>query len=116
MIRVGRLMGMFFDKDPEQTRSNVVIKGIYHDKVWVMYEKSGKDEILDTADVRFCVHTQYDYTPDHSFIALGYNNKWSLWDHEEGFWYECSDPTDLQTEEIKKSVSDGQSSAGKILH
>ena len=116
MIRVGRLMGMFFDKDPEQTRSNVVIKGIYHDKIWVMYEKSGKDEILDTADVRFCTPTKYDYTPDHSFIALGYENKWSFWDHEEGYWYECSDPTIPTTAEYQVEVEACSGEKPKTLH
>lgn len=116
MIRVGRLLGMFFDKDPEQHECNVVIKGMYFDKVWVMYEESGKDEILDIADVRFKNPTRKEYTPEHSFIALDAENNWLFWDHEKGYWYGCSDPTDLQTEDSQNPLFNGESQSGQTLH
>ena len=114
-VKVGYMLGMVFLKDPEQTRVNVVIKGMYYDKVWVMYEQSGKDEILDTADVGFNNPTP-GTVPEHSFIAQDASGQWLFWDHEKGFWYECPDPTDMQSTPQEESLSNGESTAGQTLH
>ncbi len=116
MIQVGMIVSMNFHKDPEQHSSNVVICGVYMDKVWVKYELTGNDEIIDMADVSL-TSPVFGGEPNHSFAARHPSGEWMFWDHEEGFWYECSDPTQLNVEEVpEEEVQARKSSSSKVLH
>lgn len=113
MIKVGNMVRLVFTKDPEQHTSNVVIKGLYMDKAWVMYEQSGKDEIIDLADVSFGKPIPEE-PANHSFVARDYSGNWLYWDYKEGYWYECNDPTQFEEQEVSLPIN--QSKPTQPIH
>lgn len=115
MITIGLMMRMQFIKDPEGHGSNVIIKAFYYDKVWVQHEQSGVDELVDITDVTFRSPIPGD-APNHDLIARDLRGKWLFWKAEDGYWYECSDPTIPTTSEYESEVEACSGEKPKTLH
>lgn len=115
MLTIGAIMRMFFIKDPEGHGSNVIVKAFYYDKVWIQYEQSGVDELIDITDVAFHSPIPGD-SPNHDFIARDNKGTWLFWKADEGFWYECSDPTVPNTTEVEATTETYQGEKPKTLH
>jgi hypothetical protein len=116
MIEIGYMLGMLFVKDPEENISNVVIKGIYMDKVWVEYTVTGNQEVIDIEDVAF-KNPVLTTPPERDFIVRERTGTWLYWDHKQGFWYECDSPIEQETTEIEESEDEApKSSIGQTLH
>lgn len=111
MIRVGKVMIMFFAAKPDEERE-IVVKGLYGNQVWVQYIETGTDEVLDTHLVRFKeMYREFAYTPEHSFIGRNpsfnpeANDEWLMWEAETGNWYVVQDPTNPEQEKVDETQS-----------
>lgn len=111
MIRIGRVMIMFFAANPDEERE-VVIKGLYGNQIWVQYIETGTDEVLDTPLVRFKeMYREFAYTPEHSFIGRNptpdaeAGDEWLMWEAESGNWYVVEDPTNPNQEKVDETQS-----------
>lgn len=116
MVEVGFMMSMVFIKDPEQNASNVIIKGIYWDSIWVEHTQTGVNEILNISDVAFNNPVK-DNPPERSFIVKDATDTWMYWNHEEGFWHECNDPTQPECREASEDeIPSSTSVSRKTIH
>lgn len=94
---IGCRVGMIFQKDPNQTVTNVIIYGLMGDKAWVHLERTGEDQIIDLADVIFGPDIKYENGPEHNFFMKVEDGSWGYWDAtERRFLHLASDPTDLE--------------------
>lgn len=82
-IEAGIACAIYFTKDKDEETHPVLIKGVYDDKVWVMYFASYKEEILSLSDIRFKQLRTYSIGKKPFYDKPFYmrlTNHWIYWD------------------------------------
>lgn len=81
------MVGVLFNKDPEQAVVNGIVYAVMGEKVWLHLERTGEDQIVDMKDITLTNPIKHSTGPDYPFFTLTKDDGWLEWNPTDNCYY-----------------------------